>query len=189
MRTIALAVASLAVSLAARAADAPPRGAARGSDEKYIQYMKDSEDLGPDPELELQHYHRQLNLSEAQKKQVKQIFLDQRVTYKKSHAMRTKFQGETRALQLKLLELNKKFNEESKALEDAHQKAMGRMRDVLTAEQKAGFDSMQEQRGKQERDWRTRREEESRRRELGPGGAGPGGYMGWGDPPPAEEKK
>lgn len=184
MRTLTLAVLTFAAPLFA--ADAPPPQQ-QGPDEKYIQYMKDSEDLGPDPELELQHYHRQLNLTDAQKKAVKQIFLDQRVVYKKSHTLRTRFQAETMALHDKILELNRRFNEESKAIDDAHAVAMKKMRDSLTAEQRASFDAMQEQRERQERDWRTRKEEESKRREMGPNGAGPGGYMGFGDPPPAEQ--
>lgn len=186
MRTLTLAVLTFAAPLAVFAAEAPPPQQ-QGPDEKYIQYMKDSEDLGPDPELELQHYHRQLNLSDPQKKTVKQIFLDQRVVYKKSHTLRTKFQAETMALHDKILELNRKFNEESKAIEDAHATAMKRMRDALTPEQRASFDAMQEQRERQERDWRTRKEEESKRRGMGPNGSGPGGYMGFGDPPPADQ--
>lgn len=185
MRTFALAVIAAVPLAAYAAAPSAPAQQPQGPDDKYIQYMKDSEDLGPDPELELQHYHRQLNLSDEQKKKVKKIFTDQRSVYVKSHALRVKFQAETRALHEKILELNRKFNEESGAIEAAHKAAMGEMRESLTPEQKAAFDAMTEQRERQERDWRTRREEESKRREMGPNGAGKDGYMGFGDPPPA----
>ncbi|TBR17544.1 hypothetical protein EPO15_16695 [bacterium] len=185
MRTFALAVLAALPLAAFAAAPEAPAQTPQGPDDKYIQYMKDSEDLGPDPELELQHYHRQLNLTDEQKKKVKKIFTDQRGVYVKSHSLRLKFQAETRALHEKILELNRKFNEESGAIEEAHKTAMREMRESLTAEQKASFDAMQEQRDRQERDWRTRREEESKRREMGPNGAGKDGYMGFGDPPPA----
>lgn len=184
MRTLTLAVLTFAVPLSAGAADATPQEQA-GHDDKYIQYMKESEDLGPDPELEVQHFHRQLNLTDAQKKSVKQVFLDQRAVYKKSHALRVKFQSETQALHQKILELNRKFSEETKTIDEAHGAAMKKVRDALTTEQKASFDAMQEQRERQEKEWRARREEESMRRGMGPNGAGPGGYMGFGDPPPA----
>lgn len=184
MRTIALAVLASLCAVVVRAQGAPPPA---GAEENYVRYMQSAEDLGPDPDLEVQHYHRQLNLTDEQKKKVRQVFVEQRVVYKKSSDLRKKFQAETRALHERILELNKKFQAETKAIDDAHAAALEKVRALLTPEQKSSFSAMWEQRERQEREWRARREEESRRREMGPGGAGKGGYMGFGDPPPADD--
>lgn len=169
---------------AAWAQGGPPPGSAEAAPtEEYIEYQKKSGEEGPDPELEVQHYDRQLNFTAEQKKKVRAIFEGQRSVFRRSHELRSQFQKETDELHRKIQELNRKFDLESRKIEEAHGKAQDRLRALLTPRQQQAFDVMTAERAKAEKEWRERKVQEDLRRH---GGDGVQGRWGGGGPPPGK---
>lgn len=162
---------AIIIVLAAALAAAPARAADQGAgvSEAYIEYQKKADEQGPDPELETQHYDRQLNLSPEQKKKVKALFVEQSGSFKKSYALRMKFQNEVMALHEKILELNKKFEAEGRVIESSQQNVRRRLREVLTPKQRESFDVMMEERDRREREFREKRESEDVKNKGGDG--------------------
>ena len=172
--TLAFLAAALAAGLRAGPAAAAGPGMPEGALEptqKYVESQQKADEEGPDPDLEAEHYGRQLKLTDEQKTKVRAYFAEQRAMFQKGYEKRMKFQKETMELHEKIVELNKKFEAEGTALEKERQGVLARVRLVLNEKQKKTFDVMQEQRAKQERDWKERHEAEDRRR----GGMGPMG--------------
>lgn len=146
--------------LAAALAAAPVGAADQGASvtQAYVEYQKKADEQGPDPELETQHFDRQLNLSAEQKQKVKALFVEQSGTFKKSYALRMKFQKEVMALHERILELNKKFDAEGREIEGAQQAIRRRLREVLTPKQRESYDMMMEERDRREKEFREKRE-------------------------------
>ena len=146
----------LIAALAAAAGSGMPEGALEPT-QKYIESQRNAEEEGPDPDLETEHYGRQLKLTDEQKTKVRAYFAEQRAVFQKGYEKRMKFQKETMELHERILELNRKFEAEGAALEKERNGVLARVRLVLTEKQKKIFDVMQEQRAKQERDWKEDR--------------------------------
>lgn len=157
----------LAAALAAAPVLAQDQGA--GVSEAYIEYQKRADEQGPDPDLETQHFDRQLNLSAEQKKKVRALFVEQSGTFKKSYAVRMKFQQEVMALHEKILELNRKFEAEGRVIESSQQEVRRRLREVLNPKQRESYDVMMEERDRREREFREKREKEDVKNKGGDG--------------------
>lgn len=184
MRNAALAaVLAAAWCRADASAQGGPGAPHTGPTEDYVEYQKRAGEEGPDPELEVQHYDRQLNLTAEQKKKVRAVFESQRAVFRRSHELRVRFQQETEELHRKIQEANRKFDAESRKVDEAHAKAQERLRALLTPQQQKAFDIMTAEREKAEREWRERKVQEDLRRH---GGDGVQGRWGGGGPPPGK---
>lgn len=151
---------------------------------EYIEYQKRAEEQGPDPKLETDHYDRQLKLTPEQREKVHALFIEQSGIFKKSFAMRVKFQKEVEALHQRILEANRRFEAEGRVLEDSRASVLRRLRALLTGKQVQAFDVMTAERDRQERAFREKQEAEDVKRLGGDGVQG----MGRG-PRPDKDKK
>ncbi|MFH1723014.1 MAG: hypothetical protein ABII00_00170 [Elusimicrobiota bacterium] len=161
----------------------------RKPSETYIEYLREVEETGPDPEIEIQHYTHMLGLDDEQRGRVLKILEDRRDVYRKSHSLRMKFQEETRELERRIHELSSKFEVESRLIDGLQGNMLKKIRAALTGDQREIFDYMQEQRRIEEAEWRKAQEEEFRKGRTKPDdgqgrwGGGPLEPKGPGGPP------
>lgn len=180
MRITALA-ALLAVGLGGVASAQGGPGAGQGAPtEEYIDYQKRSGEEGPDPEMEVHHYDRQLNLTAEQRKKARAIFEAQKTVFRKGAELQDAFRKETEELHRKIKEANRKFDLESRKIEEGHAKAQERLRAILNPKQQKAFDIMTAERQRAEKEWRERKVQEDLRRH---GGDGVQGRWGGSTPP------
>jgi len=135
------------------------------SQDEYIRYMQEAEKTGPDPELELQHYTRQLGLSKGQQAKVLKVLESRKALFEKEKDLRDEYKEKTRPLDLKLKELIKTYKKKWDEVQKRQETALGSIRSVLNDSQRETFDFMQEQREREERAWKKKRVEEQARRE------------------------
>lgn len=130
---------------------------------KASEMYKSGGDEGPDPAMELEHYSRSLQLDDAQRAKVLAILEEKRRFYRESSRVRRRFQQETAALHQRILKLNEDFHKELKSFDGKHAKALARIREALSEEQKTRFDAMESERARLEEEFRRMRVEQQKR--------------------------